>query len=285
MANKYSDKDKKQILDIHTSFGDIWAKDVMDVWKKEHSIGNIQDLICYRYYQQESGKIIDQSFIDGFTLILFGEKLLKDSLLDNVNYYKLVIPSESVYNGLHSVALMLDHKNKNIKYHDPHGVDMRREIKDFMGKLFPDYKINVDFTKQQDDIVSATDSNKNDNSCSLLSLYNLRDMWFEQKGMKDKVQNFNSVSARQDVVKILSNIQKPQTQEKKHLFSFGKKKVESVNQEEQQSNNKELFEYRLYKEPNYNEIIDRAVKIAREKFEIWQNEQLFQQNVMRIGRN
>ena len=215
MPNKYNEDDKKKVLDIYTCFDDIYTNDITDEWKKEYKG---LDIKSDGWYVSGEGTT---SILNKQALINLGMRILKDSDTATVRYYKVSIPSESVLADgmLHAVAFMIDHKNKIMRYHDSHGVGMRRECKDFLAKLFPDYKIIINYSKQQADVVSKTDKNKNDNSCALLSLYNLRDMWFVQNGMPDKVCNFDSVSARQDAWKILSDIQKkPQEQIK---FSFG----------------------------------------------------------------
>ena len=284
MPNKYNEDDKKKVLDIYTCFDDIYTNDITDEWKKEYKGLDIKsDAWCV------SGEGTTSYILDKQALISLGMRILKDSDTATVHYYKVSIPSTAVKDILHAVAFMIDHKNKIMRYHDSHGVDMRRECKDFLVKLFPDYKIIINYSKQQADVVSNNhQEGKNDNSCALLSLYNLRDMWFVQNGMLDKVCNFDSVSARQDAWKILSNIQKPQEQKETKLsggtkFSFGKGTIKT--EEEKLEYKKAIdkiadraFKYRLYNEPNYDDLIKNAVDTVKEEIKKWHNEKIIHQN-------
>ena len=254
MSNKYDETDKKKVLDIHVYFT-AYEQDIIDKWNQEYDGLNIHRVAWY-----ESDIISKKALED------LGSDILKDSA-NPVCYYQVAIPSESVLGGNHAVAFMIDHEQKIMRYHDSHGVDMRREIKDFLRKLFPDYRIYINFSKQQADVISKTDGKENDNSCALLSLYNLRDMWFEQNGMPNKICNYDSVSARQDVWKILSTVQKPENRPVK--FSFGKVVIgatETKEKKEQYTDAVKKLQYRLYNEPNYDELINQAVKNVRASF-------------------
>ena len=278
MPNKYNQDDKKTVLDVYTCFDSIYISDIIDEWKKEYNGLNIRR-VSWSANIGENTSIINEQ-----TLINLGILILKDFDVATVHYYQVSIPSESVLaDGMeHAVAFMIDHKSKIMRYHDSHGVDMRREYKDFLTKLFPDYKITINYSKQQADVVSKTDKNKNDNSCALLSLYNLRDMWFVQNGMPDKVCNFDSVSARQDAWEILSDIQKkPQEQIK---FSFGKsvktKTKEKILEYEKAMAKiaEKAFKYRLNEEPNYDDLINKAVDTVRAEIKKWHNEKMIHQH-------
>lgn len=274
---KYTEQDKERLLKVTTCFTANEEADIIKIWRQEYGLD------IKRFYVDVNSRI------DAEALELFGTKILKDSLSNNVNYYQLLIPSTAVKDIWHAVAFMIDHKQKVMRYHDSHGVDMRPEMKDFLVKLFPGYRIMINHSKQQEDVVSNNhQEGKNDNSCGLLSLYNLRDMWFEQNGQPDKVCDFNSLDARQDVWKILETIvtEQKQTVEAnpvlKSTFSFGKAKIPTIEERQKQiqENQKQIqenFEYRLYKEPNYKELIDMAVKNARANFEIYRDAKIFLQ--------
>ena len=283
MSYKYDESTKNNVLDVHVCYIESCKKDIVDKWKQEYIGLNIQSY-CLANNALGNASIINENSLENF-----GFKLLQDSFLfNNACYYSLSIPSESVLNSEHVVAFMIEHNEKIMCYHDSHGVDMRREVKDFLLKLFPGYKIKIVYTKQQEDVVSKYDSNKNDNSCGWLSLYNLRDMWFEQNGMQDKVCNFNSLSARQDAWRILSEIQETKLEPKtisgtKFIIgSYKKKTAEEIAQymEEQRKLSEISFKYRLYNEANYEELIDVSVKNAHKKFEKWRNEQILKRNTI-----
>ncbi len=269
-------------MDVYTCFDDIYTKDIIDEWKKEYNGLNIRRVSWSANIGENTSIINEQALIN------LGMRILKDSDTATVHYYQVSIPSTAVKNILHVVAFMIDHKNKIMRYHDSHGVDMRRECKNFLAKLFPDYKIIINYSKQQADVVSNNHQDgKNDNSCALLSLYNLRDMWFVQNGMPDKVCNFDSVSARQDAWKILSNIQKPQEQKETKLsggikYSFEKgttTKEEILEYKKAMAKIAEkAFKYRLYDEPNYDDLINKAVDTVRAEIKKWHNEKMIQQN-------
>ena len=56
-------------------------------------------------------------------------------------------------------------------------------MKDYLSLLLPKYEIFVDETKvQEDNKVFAPGREENDQSCSCLALYNLRDMWYRRSG-------------------------------------------------------------------------------------------------------
>lgn len=274
---KYTEQDKEIILNVTKYFGDKPEDDIIKKWRQEYGI----DIKKWRVYSHDR--------INVEALENFGTKILKDSLSNNVNYYQLAIPSTAVKDSDHAVAFMVDHEQKLMRYHDSHGVDMRPEMKDFLTSLFPDYRIMINYSKQQEDVVSDNyQEGKNDNSCGLLSLYNLRDMWFEQNGQSSRVCNFHSLDARQDVWKILETIvAEPEQLVEinsviKPKFSFGKTisptpKERQKQIEEAQKHIQENFEYRLYNEPNYKELIDTAVKNARVNFETYRDAKIFLQ--------
>lgn len=238
---KYTEEYRERLLNVTTCFNEAEEEDVVKVWRQEYGL-DIK-LFCVSSVNRR---------IDVEALELFGTKILKDSLLNSVNYYQLFIPSTTLINMWHAVAFMIDHKQKVMRYHDSRGVDMRPEMKDFLVKLFPGYEIMINYSKQQADVVSAQ-KGKNDNSCGLLALYNLRDMWFEQTGQPDKVCDFHSLDARQDVWNFLE----PIVAEEESPKQIQKRPPQT----------QESFEYRLYNEPNYEELIDKTVQNVRTNFE------------------
>lgn len=136
-----------------------------------------------------------QSKVDVDALANLGTTLL-DNRQANQNYYSLLLPSLACFCGSHAVAMAVDNKSKTIYYHDSHGEDMRKEMKDFLGMLLPEYEIAINHSKQQEDVINPLVSEENDNSCVLLTKYNLRDMWYKINGQEDKVRNYRSEERR-----------------------------------------------------------------------------------------
>lgn len=208
-----------------------------------------------------------QSKIDTNALAEFGTTLLNNQQF-NQTYYSLLLPSQACFCGSHAVAMAVDNKTKTIYYHDSHGEDMRKEMSDFLKLLLSDYKIDVNHSKQQEDVINPFVSEENDNSCVLLTKYNLRDMWYKINGYEDRVCNYSSIEARKDAWLKLRNIQKEEptkdTGITKFTIKFGAKKTQSKEDiEAQKQAEKEDFKYRMYNEPNYKEMLQEAIKRAK----------------------
>lgn len=208
-----------------------------------------------------------QTKIDTNALVNFGTRLLNDQN-NNQSYYSLCLPSQACFCGSHAVAMAVDNKNKTVYYHDSHGEDMRKEMKDFLSLLLPEYKIDINHSKQQEDVINPFVSEENDNSCVLLTKYNLRDMWYKITGQEENICNYTSLEARKDAWNKLKDIQKEEIVQSaassKPAFKFGIKKVQSQEAiAAEKEAEKADFKYRLYNEPNYTELLHTAVSKAK----------------------
>lgn len=222
-----------------------------------------------------------QSKIDATALANFGTTLLNDQQTKQ-NFYSLLLPSKACFCGSHAVALAIDNQNKTIYYHDSHGEDMRKEMKDFIGILLPEYEIDINLSKQQEDVINPFVSEENDNSCVLLTKYNLRDMWYKINGQDSNICNYTSLAARKDAWGKLKDIQKDEVtntiETKKTGFKIGIKKTPS--QEELKVikvAEKADFKYRMYQEHNYTDLLQSAVQRARVNHAVY-CKQMMQQN-------
>lgn len=219
-------------------------------------------LFCsYVVGESTQGKINVRALSDMGTILLNDQQ-------NHYNLYHVTIPSKECFCGDHAVAMAVDNKTKTIYYHDSHGEDMRKEMKDFLRLLLPEYKIDINHSKQQEDVRNPFVSEENDNSCVLLTKYNLRDMWYKINGHKDKICDYSSIQARKDAWRKLRNIQKEEPTKDagttKFTIKFGAKKTPSKEEiEAQKQAEKEDFKYRMYNEPNYNEMLQEAVKRAK----------------------
>lgn len=258
MVAKY---DEKNVLNIHLTWNEK-SEDLDNVLFTQNRISP-KRLYCSNMEGQSiQGKITVRTLADMGTMLL-------DDTQNPYNFYHVTIPSRECFLGDHAVAMAVDNKTKTIYYHDSHGEDMRKEMKDYLGLLLPEYKIDINLSKQQQDVVNPLVSSENDNSCVLLTKYNLRDMWYKMTGQEDKICNFSSIEARKDAWNILKDIQKKEETEKKTeptkpKINFGAKKLSSTaDLEFQKRAEEEDFKYRMYNEPNYNEMLQEAVKNAR----------------------
>lgn len=257
MVAKY---DEKTVLNIHL-YWDEKSEDLDNVLFTQNGIF-AQKTHCESTINGLQGKI------DVTALSTLGTNLLND-MSSACNFYHLAIPSRECFRGSHAVAMAVDNKTKIIYYHDSHGEDMRKEMKDYLGLLLTEYKIDVNHSKQQQDVANPLVSSENDNSCVLLTKYNLRDMWYKMTRQEDKICNFSSIEARKDAWNILKDIQKKEETEKKTeptrpKINFGAKKLSSTaDLESQKRAEEEDFKYRMYNEPNYPEMLQEAVKNAR----------------------
>ncbi len=257
MTAKY---DEKNVLNIHLTWNEK-SEDLDNVLFTQNRISP-KRLYCSNMEGQSiQGKITVRTLAD------MGTMLLNDTQ-NPYNFYHVTIPSRECFCGAHAVAMAVDNRTKTIYYHDSHGEDMRKEMSDFLGLLLPEYKIDVNHSKQQQDVTNPFVTEENDNSCVLLTKYNLRDMWYKMNGQDDKICNFSSIQARKDAWTILKDIQEEETENNskptKATFKIGAKIIPSKEDiEAKERAEKEDFKYRMYNEPNYNEMLKEAVKIAR----------------------
>ncbi|MCL1891924.1 MAG: hypothetical protein FWF97_01350 [Alphaproteobacteria bacterium] len=108
--------------------------------------------------------------LDYDTLVSFGKALLKH--INQAKDYLLIelsIPSEKYPNITHAVALGVDKIHKKFYFNNSYGIDLRKDIKDLILGIFPNYGWGYSENVQQC-------SDKKDNSCAVLTIYNLLDM-------------------------------------------------------------------------------------------------------------
>ena len=255
MVAKYR---KTDILNVHLCWNEN-SDDLDNVLFKQNNI-QVKKLNCESTVNGSQGKI------DVNALANFGTTLLNDKT-QNLCFYSLTIPSQECFCGSHAVAMAVDNKNKKIYYHDSHGVNMRKEMKDFLRLLLPEYNIDINYSKQQEDVSNSLVSEENDNSCVLLTKYNLRDMWYKINNREENVCNFTSSEARKNAWEILKNIQKEEPahdEVKKPTFMIGAKKTPSKEEIERIKQAETAdFKYRMYNEPNYAQLLQSAVQKAK----------------------
>ena len=256
MAAKYDEED---VLNIHLPWSEK-NDDLDNVLFKQNGIA-VKTVCCESTVNGVQGKI------DANALINLGTNILNNQQADH-GFYQIMLPSRECFRCSHAVALAIDNKTETIYYHDSHGEDMRREMSDFLRLLLPDYKMDINHSKQQEDVVNHFITEENDNSCVLLAKYNLRDMWYKINGQNDKICNFSSVRARKDAWAALKDIKKEEPEEKpqptKVTIKFGAQKTCVKEElEKQKQAEKNDFKYRLYNEPDYIEILQSAVQKAK----------------------
>lgn len=256
MVTKYKEED---VLNTRLTWNEK-SDDLDNILFKQNKI-SVKRLTC------ESIVHGTQGMIDVNALTNFGTAILNDQ--NNHQYfYSLTLPSRECFGGSHAVAMAIDNKNKIIYYHDSHGEDMRKEMGDFLEQLLPDYKIDVNHSKQQQDVINPFVSEENDNSCVLLTKYNLRDMWYAMNGQESNICNYTSLAARKDAWGKLKDIQKEEQkttiEAKKATFKIGAKKSPSNEEiESEKQAEKADFKYRMYNESNYSELLQSAVQKAK----------------------
>ena len=257
MVAKYKEED---VLNTRLTWNEK-SEDLDNILFKQNGI-HPKSLFCsYMVGQSTQGKINVQALSD------IGAILLNDQQ-NHYNLYHVTIPSRECFCGDHAVAMAVDNKTQTIYYHDSHGEDMRKEMKDFLKLLLPEYEININHSKQQEDVRNPFVSEENDNSCVLLTKYNLRDMWYKINGYEDRVCNYSSIEARKDAWLKLRNIQREESTKDtgitKFTIKFGAKKTQSKEEiEAQKQAEKEDFKYRMYNESNYDKMLQDAVKRAK----------------------
>ena len=203
----------------------------------------------------------NHAIVDAKALEEFGETILNNNLYANINAYNLILPSVNEAGSNHSVAFMTDKKAKTIWYQDSYGIEMRKELKDFLKQLLPDYKITCFNQIQQD-------KSRNDCSCYLLAEYNIIDMWHRKNNRQDLLKEFTSDEAREAVWNIVKLIE---AEPEKNTYKKVKNKKVNPKQNEVlskkylltcQRNSYQDFKYRLTQEKNYKQIIQQAAQKA-----------------------
>ena len=252
VEKKYSEE---IMLDVTNYFGDLAVEDLKSILYKDNPRRKSKMV----YVGDLSSS--NHSFISKTTLECLGERLLNDNLSSKCSAYQLSIPSEGIVGIDHVVAMMVDHKNKEISYHDSYGQDMRKEIKDFMTGLLPEYKQNINCEQQQF-------YEDNDQSCALLSECNLVDMWRRRDGKLDEIKNYTSQEARKYAYEMLKDF----TQETVPVKETKPKpptpqQLEYMKRREAQT--QKDFEYRMYNDPDYKEQIAEAIKNAKSKHQTY----------------
>ncbi len=203
----------------------------------------------------------DHGVVDTKALEEFGEHILNNNLYANINAYNLILPSVNETGSNHSVAFMTDKKAKTIWYQDSYGIEMRKELKDFLKSILPDYKITCFNQIQQD-------KSRNDCSCYLLAEYNILDMWHRKNNRTDLLKEYTSDEARNAVWNIVKLIE---AEPEKNTYKNVKNKKINPKQNEVlskkyllqcQRNSYRDFKYRLTQEKNYKELIKQAAQKA-----------------------
>lgn len=211
------------------------------------------------------GKGFHQDVITKEALIKFGQYILEESLSSDAGLFKLGIPSEKYMMTGHSVALMVDFKNKSMDYQNSYGKD-HREIRDFLTALFPDYRYSYHTEVQQENDTDAL----TDGSCMLLSEYNLRDMLYRREGHPELARGFNTEKARNDAWEKLKNIpdEYVSAQIGKYKEALSERHERGgATPEERKRFSEANFRYRMHKEPTYERDIKEAAETARANFE------------------
>lgn len=286
---KYGIEAKKAILNINTGFGfeDDLIKSILETQGFNCTKVEVQNYSTEPLKEPDGKNDFHQCYIAENNLIALGTKILEKKLIKKCNGYSLSIPSKQVPYGSHAVAMMIDDENKKISYHDSHGEDMPKPIKDYLSILLPKYEMFIDRTKLQEDVKSfVPGSDENDNSCACLTLYNLRDMWYKRSGREDEVCQFKSMEARNDawskikVIEVEPIFEEPA----KPKFKFGviKKSLPEPWSEEKKAwgekKQQELQNYRLENEPDYQDRLKNAINITRNNHQALLNKLINQVN-------
>ena len=190
---------KENILDMSRKAGPRVRADLADALFRDMPFRPI--FIDAFEYEVETvdDKTIDVPILTEEVLIKTGRIIFENLAKQDIVLVNLSMPSDNIYTGKHAVALGIDKKSGKIYYNNSFGIDMRGDLKDFLAESLPGY--SWEFSKEVQQDVS-----RDDNSCSYLALYNLRDMLYKMSGQHSKVKNFGSVSARQDAWDNLKDI-------------------------------------------------------------------------------
>ena len=248
MSSKYT---QQEILDITQTFiqGNSDADFIQKKMYEGFEYPRPSRLFIFNKRQNS-----DHGIVDGAALEKLGQTLLKNNLHSSINAYNLTLPSVNEMGGYHAVALMTDSKAKTIWYQDSYGIEMRKELKDFLKQLFPKYKITCFNQIQQD-------KQKNDNSCYLLTEYNILDMWHRKNNQTQDLKEYDSTEARKAVWDIVKLIEKdspnkgPYIPKAKHNEVLSKKYILEC-----KKNGYHDFKYSLTQEKNYTTLIKQAAQ-------------------------
>lgn len=278
--NSLPDTVKSKIMDISTT-DNYYIEPIL----KEIFLDKINDkntdiqLLTYDSLSID-GKIKNtntmKSFFDKNRLKNFIHRFYEASKGKKIIGFQISIPRPlsrtSVIAGTHAVALVINPIKKRIIYQDSTGFDMPQEFKIIFDKCFADYTVIDYHDKNQF-------TEKNDGSCSYLSMLNIyyrimdelgrkpdKDLDFTAFAGKDFQTDTRSEKLREYIWKELkdkllsielANLKKVSKQqpiptEKKSTFSFGKSTfVQPVLED---SN------YELYKDPEFEGWVDNLAK-------------------------
>lgn len=255
MVQKYT---KDEIMDITKTFiqGNDDARFIQSKMYENTPFDLPHNFNLYSKKDDSNHGIVDVKVLERF-----GTLLLNNNTETNINAYNLILPSVNEVGAYHSVAFMVDTTQKSIWYQDSYGIEMRKELKDFLKQLLPEYKITCFNQIQQN-------KKLNDSSCYLLAEYNLLDMWYRKNNQPDKIKQYDSIEARTAVWEIVKQIEAtPQTSLKRNI------KNSKFSKQARELSKKELlickknafrdFKYRLTEEKNYKQIIATAAQNAK----------------------
>jgi hypothetical protein len=268
--NKY---DKNEILDVSISPSNDMVKDLR---KKIYAESDIKPVENIQYPMEAQGAWV----VTKETLAEFGKFIKHQTLVQNPVLVKLAIPGWITIGGSHAVALLVDTKNKKILYHDSYGQDLRKDIKDLLLGIFPGYF--WEYKEKQTQFEGKTD-----NSCDMLSEYNLRDMLNQYQGLPEKYQTMTSEQLREHACGLLQDIQEEKISDnnlKAKKLSFGSKAIKTHQTEQELSEHKQkvkkAFEYKLYNEPNYSEIMKDIISDVLKDFESYRSNLMIKNNLI-----
>ena len=248
MSSKYT---QQEILDITQTFiqGNLDADFIQKKMYEGFSYPRPSRALIFS--QKENS---DHALVDGAALEKLGQTLLKNNLHATINAYNLTLPSVNEMGSYHAVAFMTDSKAKTIWYQDSYGIEMRKELRDFLKQLFPKYKITCFNQIQQF-------KEKNDSSCYLLAEYNILDMWHRKTNHTQLLKEYDSSEARKAVWNIVKLIENDTSAKGSYIPKAKQDEVLSKKYLlECKKNGYRDFKYRLTQEKNYKNIIKQAVQ-------------------------
>lgn len=242
----------KRLLDISQTVGNIATDDLENIlFKSEHRPKHMDATTTIPAKDPKNVKY----GLDYETLFSFGKNVLEFvNKTDDYLLISLSIPSEKHPNITHAVAIGINKITKQIYFNNSYGIDLRKDIKDLLIGILPDYQWNFSKNVQQN-------TNIVDNSCAVLAIYNLLDMldYFQDK---TNIRNYNSDQARSAMWELLKDIEKPieQSSNKKFkIFNFGVKTVQDLPEQ------KDTHKYKFYNEPDYQIQINNMIKSILQK--------------------
>ena len=248
MSSKYT---KQEILDVTQTFiqGNLDADFIQKKMYEGFSYPRPSQISIFTKKENSDHAVVDEAALEKL-----GQTLLKNNLHATINAYNLTLPSVNEMGSYHAVAFMTDSKAKTIWYQDSYGIEMRKELKDFLKQLFPKYKITCFNQIQQF-------KEKNDSSCYLLAEYNILDMWHRKNNQTQYIKEYDSTEARKAVWEIVKLIEDDSSNKgsyipkAKHDEVLSKKYILEC-----KKNGYRDFKYRLTQEKNYKSIITQAVQ-------------------------